>query len=110
VLLIDGGAVATSDLAVTLNFIPNENTDAFDDIVEVKLANSVDGLGSAPWQPFKQDIAWNLPAATMPGDVAMVYARYKDDGGNESTGTDSVGIIYLAGFDHKNYLPIVMSK
>jgi Mg-chelatase subunit ChlD len=110
VLLIDGGAVATSDLAVNLNFIPNENTEAFDDIVEVKLANSVEGLGSAPWQPFKQDIAWNLPANTNPGDVAMVYARYKDDGGNESVGTDSAGIIYKAEFDHKNYLPIIFSE
>ena len=107
-LLIDNGALATSDLAVSLGFFANENEDAFDDIVQVKIANSQEELGSAPWQTFKQGIPWNLAAGTKAGDVAMVYARYKDDGGNESSGADSAGIIYQPeNLSEAIYLPVI---
>ena len=94
-VIIDNGAPTTRDLAVSLTFAPYEQEggeiDAFSDITEVMLSNQPDFAG-AVWQPFQQDIPWTL--AAQPGQVATVYARFKDEAGNLSLGAELDSIFY----------------
>jgi Mg-chelatase subunit ChlD len=107
-VLIDGGAATTKELDVSLSFVPyhehEEGADnSFDDITEMLISNDPFFAG-AQWQPFAQDVAWQL-APTTPGDLARVYARFRDDAGNESVGT-TVGMILYA--PYSVYVPIVI--
>jgi hypothetical protein len=111
-LIIDGGAPATGDLEVTISLAPyeQEGEDAgnFDDIAQVLLSNDP-AFSGASWQgvgdPATFETPWLLEAA--PGEVAHVYARFRDDArpANESVGT-TVGMILYRG--QGVYLPLVM--
>jgi hypothetical protein len=60
----------------------SEDVELFADITEMKLSNDPLLVGAA-YQPFAQDVPWVLPPTT-PGELAKVYAQFKDDNGNES--------------------------
>ena len=82
-LLINKGAPQTTDLKVKLNFAPSsEETDVFSDIKQMKVSNDPQ-LTGADWQPFAQDVPWQL-APTQPGQIAKVYAQFRDAANNES--------------------------
>jgi hypothetical protein len=106
-LLINSGAPITHDLDVTLTFTPYESegsnaSETFDDIVEMKISNEPNFI-KAEWQPFQQDLPWHL--GVEPGQIAHVYARFRDKSDNESIGTEMSMILY----DYwKNYLPSVV--
>lgn len=93
-MLIDNGALTTPDRNVVLSFVPAgedpEDMELFNDIQEMKLSNDP-LLTGASYQPFSQDAPWEL-APTTPGEVAKVYAQFKDDAGNES-------LVILAGIE-----------
>lgn len=102
-IIIDNGAGETTDLDVTLNFVPyghvhedsheddgehQDEPEHFDDIKEMRLSNSplMDKslqAAAVEWQPFEQNVAWMLDA-TEPGEIATVYAQFRDGAGNES--------------------------
>ncbi len=111
-LLIDGGASSTEDLTVTLSLIPfeqeGEDTESFDDIAWALLSNEPSFAG-ASWQsvddPATYTTTWTLEAA--PGEVARVYARFRDDADNESVGTKMAMILYEA---NRVYLPLVLRQ
>ena len=107
-VLIDDGAPTTPDLNVVLSFVPNsEEVEFFTDITEMKLGNDPT-LAGASYQPFAQDVPWVLPPTT-PGDLAKVYAQFKDEVGNESLIV--LGAIEVEGgqptFDSNLFLPDV---
>jgi hypothetical protein len=82
-LLINDDAPATTSLTVTLSFTPYEGALAsFQDITEMKLSNDP-LLTGADWQPFAQDVPWQL-APTPPNGEARVYAQFRDAAQNES--------------------------
>jgi hypothetical protein len=104
IVLINDGAESTASLSVALSFGPymGDGEEAFKDITEVMVSNDL-SFSSASWQPFAQDLPWQL-APTEEGEMARVYARFKDGAGNESlVVTDDilfVGKLF--------YLPMVM--
>jgi Mg-chelatase subunit ChlD len=107
-ILIDGGAPTTPDLNVTLSFAAyedDEGLEEFEDIVEMMLSNDP-SLAGAQWRPFAQNVPWQL-APTPPGEVAYVYARFRDDANNESVATEVGSILVVDSTQHKLYLPLI---
>ena len=102
-MLINGGATQSTNEDVVLSFIPaTEEVEYFDDIAEMKISNDP-FLAGASWQPFAQDFPWTLNADDK-GGFTQVYARFRDDNGNESVYTSVATIL----FDEAAlYLPIV---
>jgi hypothetical protein len=106
-VLINGGAAWTNELDVTLSFIPYEMEgdspdEVFDDILEMQISNDPSFIG-ASWQTFvKEGVPWHLDVEL--GDVATVYARFRDGANNESVAPEMASIFY----PHLIYLPIVM--
>jgi hypothetical protein len=92
---------------VVLNFVPyGHEEELFADIQEMKLSNDP-LLTGAEWQPFAQDVPWEL-AATAPGQFAKVYAQFKDEADNESLVVQ--GAIQIEGgqqFPDGLYLPSI---
>lgn len=103
-VIVNSGAVSTTERAVTLTFGPVEDHlgyEAFSDIVEMKVGNDPT-LAGADWQAFATELPWTLPAG--PGGMRQVYALFKDDADNESVGP-AIGMILL---DLDNlYLPLI---
>lgn len=97
-MLINGGAPSTNSPNVLLRFVPVETgpegtlnwvqDDAFNDITEVQISNDP-SMAGAIWQPFEQDIPWQLPFT--PG-LHSVYARFLDASGNESVSIETATI------------------
>ncbi|MBX3012702.1 MAG: VWA domain-containing protein [Caldilineaceae bacterium] len=105
---IDGNAIETLDRDVILTFVPsNEEGEFFDDITQMKLSNDPQ-LTGASYQPFAQNVPWQL-APTAPGEVAKVYAQFRDGAGNESLITLSGIRLAVDGstFSHQLYLPLI---
>jgi hypothetical protein len=110
-VLINGGEATTDDPLVSLSFVPADEeheegflatVDSFDDITEVMISNDPLMTG-AVWQPFAQDIPWQL----APGSgLHTVYVRFKDVNGNESAGVETASIFVEGGI----FLPIIVSK
>jgi hypothetical protein len=106
-VVINDGEALTHDLNVTLNFIPYEGEGddpwiAFEDITEMMLSNDP-GFAGAVWQSFvEDDVPWVLDAAV--GEVASVYARFRDAADNESVGVEMDMILYD---DWKIMLPAI---
>jgi hypothetical protein len=104
-VIINEGALQTSNPNVTLSFVPYESegsaaSESFDDIAMMLLSN--DPLfAQAEWQPFEQDAPWVLDVE--PGEIATVYARFRDQSNNESVGTEMDMILYD---NWKVYLPM----
>lgn len=93
-VLINGGAHRTYEVNVVLTFTPAaEEIAYFEDIAEMMISNDP-FFGGATWQPFQQDIPWTLDPAD-PGKFSQVYARFRDDAGNESVYT-SVATVYYS--------------
>lgn len=107
-VVINGHALETTTLDVTLTFVPsNEEGEFFDDITQMKLSNDPQ-LTGASYQPFAQNVPWQL-APTPPGQIAKVYAQFRDDAGNESLITLS-GIRVTddgTSLANKMYLPLI---
>jgi hypothetical protein len=108
-VLINDGGTSTTDLNVVLSFLPNTESlastaggqEAFDDITEVLISNSPNFDG-ATWQPFAQDIPWQL----LPGvGIRTVYVKFRDVNGNESVATETASI-FLDG--NAVYLPFII--
>jgi hypothetical protein len=97
-VIIDGGAPSTKNIGVTLTFGPYEDDAlaAFTDITEMMLSNDPSFAG-AVWQPFQQDVPWSLHAPKK-GEVAYVYARFKDAHGNESVTPEVGSILFDASY------------
>ena len=90
---------------MTPSFVPyeSEGSDAaetFDDIA-MRLLSNDPMFAEAEWQPFKQNVSWALYAEL--GEVATVYARFRDQSDNESVGTEMDMILYD---NWKVYLPM----
>jgi hypothetical protein len=104
-IIIDDGAQQTSDPNVTLSFAPYESegsdaAESFDDIALMLLSNDPTFM-NAEWQPFDQDVPWVLDAEL--GEIATVYARFRDKSDNETIGTEMDMILYD---NWKIYLPM----
>jgi len=104
-VIINGGALQTVNLNVTLSFVPYESegsdaSETFEDIAMMLLSNGP-MFAKAEWQPFKQDVSWVLDAEL--GEIATVYARFRDKSDNESVGTEMDMILYD---NWKVYLPM----
>lgn len=96
-VVIDNGALETKDFQVSLSFKPYDPTDpnepdSFSDIKQMMLSNDPSFTG-AGWQPFSQDVPWQLKSG-FPGGPSYVYARFMDSAGNETVGTE-VGSIRI---------------
>ena len=105
---INGNALETTSLNVLLTFAPsNEEGEFFDDITQMRLSNDP-LLTGADWQPFAQGVPWQL-APTAPGQIAKVYAQFRDDAGNESLITLSGIRVVTDGTTLPNqlYLPLI---
>jgi Mg-chelatase subunit ChlD len=97
-MLINGGAPSTNSRNVLLTFVPVEESiggnlnelqdDAFDDITEVQISNDP-SMAGAIWQPFQQDIPWQLKVGR---GLRTVYVRFMDASGNESIGIETATI------------------
>jgi len=95
-MLIDNGALVTHDLDVALSFTRYEEEgvgpETFEDIAWVMISNTPSFKGVS-WQPFSETMPWSL-ADIPPGEMAYVYARFKDQTENESVGTEVASIRY----------------
>ncbi len=90
--MINDNAPTTEELNVMLSFASYEESEGLDDITERLLSNDPT-FADAEWQAFAQDVPWSL-AATESGEIASVYARFRDQNGNQSVGTEVGSIIY----------------
>lgn len=96
-LLINGGAASTSSRDVVLTFVASDEEhetglyageSAFDDIDEMLIGNDPSFAG-ATWQPFAQDVPWQLESGR---GFQTVYVRFRDVNDNESVGTETSSI------------------
>ncbi|MCL7453246.1 MAG: VWA domain-containing protein [Anaerolineae bacterium] len=107
-VLINGGAWSTTERDVTLSFIPYEAEGedplaVFEDITLMKISNDPSFAG-ASWQPFQEEgVPWQLDAER--GEIAKVYALFRDGAANESAGPEVGRILYAY---HSSYLPVVL--
>lgn len=104
-VLINGDAAETSSRNVTLSFL-FEEPGIDDDVTEVLVANSPD-LSGATWRPFAPAMPWTLAGGLQDGDVASVYARFRDAALNESPDVAGDSIVYSA---TRLYLPVVQQN
>jgi hypothetical protein len=105
-VLINDGAAWTSELDVTLSFVPYESEGedplaVFEDIASVKISNDPSFVG-ASWQDFELSVPWHLEAEL--GEVATVYVLFRDTAENESVGPETGMILYT----YPIFLPIVL--
>ena len=77
----------------------------FSDIKQMKVSNDPQ-LTGADWQPFAQDVPWQL-APTQPGQVAKVYAQFRDAANNESLIVLSGITVQQQGGANSIYLPLI---
>jgi hypothetical protein len=107
-VIVNGGVISTTNLNVALTFVPTPDDwgpDAFDDITEMMISNDP-AFTSATWQSFAQGVSWTLEA--NPGEIAQVYALFKDNAENESVGPSIGAILYEEASQRFIYLPIVL--
>jgi hypothetical protein len=91
---LDNG-VSTPDLTVEITFFPYEDEDGelnFDEISEMRLSNSLD-FSAAQWEPFQPTgKQWQLDPSTQPGEIATVYAEFRNADGLMSDGPSVASI------------------
>ena len=94
-VIINDGATSTKSTTVRLSFIPYESEgseiESFEDIAWMMVSNHPSFEG-ALWGEFEQDVEWELEA--RPGEIALVYVRFKDKSNNESVGPEIGMILY----------------
>lgn len=108
-VLINDGAISTTVRSVTLSFFfeepaPDPETQ---DVAEVLLSNDP-AFTDASWQPYSDTLPWTLAGTLSQGDVAEVYAKFRDEALNESPDVAGDSILFegTGGFDV--YLPLVL--
>jgi hypothetical protein len=108
-VLINDGAISTTVRGVTLSFFFEEPTldPETQDATEVLLSNEPTFTG-ASWQPYSDTLPWTLADTLSQGDVAEVYAKFRDEALNESPDIAGDSILFegAGGFDV--YLPLVL--
>lgn len=75
---IDGGAAATSGMAVTLGLSASDG--AGTGVTQMRVANGASPASGA-WVPYAASVSWNLAAGDGP---KVVSAHFRDAAGNES--------------------------
>ena len=71
--------------------------------VEMRFANTLNAIRTAPWEPLAPTKKWTLECA--PGAMCTVFGQFRDGAGNESLVIDQK--IMLALEPPKTYLPIL---
>ncbi len=108
-VLINDGAISTTVRSVTLSFFFEEPTldPETQDVAEVMLSNDP-AFTDASWQPYSATLPWTLAGALNHGDVAEVYAKFRDEALNKSPDVAGDSILFegAGGFDV--YLPLVL--
>lgn len=116
-VLINGGAVETDSLQVTLMLSADDQSELGDggptetlpgtpvDELEMRLSNTPDFAG-ATWRPFAATVNWTLAAA--PGETATVYVQFRDTAGNVSLNGMGLAdtILYAGETGYTLFLPI----
>ena len=108
-VLINDGAASTIRRDVTLSFYFEEPAadPATQDVAEVMLANEPTFTGAA-WQPYSDTLSWTLTSTLSVGDVAEVYAKFRDAALNESPDIAGDSILFESG--SSLYLPLVIKS
>ncbi len=108
IVLIDNGAIRTTDREVQLSFaLACERTALFQDIAEVQISNDPRTIADAPWQPLAQNIDWTL-ADTAPDTTTKVYVRFRDSAGNVSRIVQDSIRYEPAGAGTNVFLPVII--
>jgi Mg-chelatase subunit ChlD len=108
-VLINSGAISTTVRGVTLTFFFEEPAadPATQDVAEVLLSNDPTFTGAA-WRPYSETLPWTLASTLSAGDVAEVYARFRDAALNESPDVAGDSILFEGGINV--YLPLVIKS
>lgn len=104
-VLINDGAASTSARDVTLGFFFEEPAE-HQDVDEVLISNEPSFAG-ATWLSYTESVSWTLASTLDSGDMAEVYAKFRDAALNESPDVAGDSILY-EGFAIHLYLPLVM--
>jgi hypothetical protein len=78
-LIIDGGALNSTAIAVVLNLSASDATDVATDL---SMSFSNDGSIWSDWQPYSTIASWSLSTGD---DLKTVYGRFRDPAGNVSS-------------------------
>jgi len=108
-VLINDGAISTTVRNVTLSFFfeepaPDPETQ---DVAEVLLSNDP-AFTEASWQPYSATLPWTLASTLSNGDVAEVYAKFRDEALNESPDIAGDSILFEGTGMFDVYLPLVL--
>lgn len=105
-VLINDGADQTTSRAVTLT-LSYEEPGPHQDATEVLLANEPTFADAGDWQAFDvgTPVPWTLAAGLQSGDIASVYAKFRDAAENESPDVAGDSIEYVG---TPVYLPVVL--
>jgi hypothetical protein len=71
--------------------------------VQMRFANTQEGIGTSPWEPLLSPKEWTLGCAA--GTVCTVYGQFRDGAGNESLVIDQQILL-----QSKVYLPVVINN
>jgi hypothetical protein len=98
----DGPAGAGSH-SIPHGFVGVQHTNMFtaSGNVQMRFANSLDGIDTALWEPLASTKDWTLDCAY--GDICTVYGQFKDGADNESLITDQKIML-----QSKIYIPVVL--
>jgi len=108
-VLINGGAISTTVRGVTLTFFFEEPAPdpATQDVDEVLISDDPTFAG-ATWQTYSDTLPWTLTSTLEAGDMAEVYARFRDAALNESPDVAGDSILFEGGINV--YLPLVLKS
>lgn len=90
----DGPAGAGSH-SIPHGLVSDEHTGMFtvSGNVEMRFANTSQGIESAPWQPLADTLPWQLGCAD--GTICTVFGQFRDGAGNESLVVDQKILLKL---------------
>ena len=108
-VLINDGAISTTVRGVTLSFFFEEPMldPETQDATEVLLSNDPAFTG-ASWQPYSDTLPWTLSSSLSLGDVADVYAKFRDAALNVSPDVAGDSILFEGSGGFDVYLPLVL--
>ncbi|MBN1246411.1 MAG: fibronectin type III domain-containing protein, partial [Anaerolineae bacterium] len=107
-VLINDGDDQTASRQVTLSFF-YEEPGPYQDATEVLVSNDPTFSGAEDWQDFETSMPWILASGLESGDVATVYAKFRDDAHNESPDIAGDSIEFV-GKSVYLYLPAVVRQ
>ena len=73
--------------------------------VQMRFANTAEGIETAVWEPLADEKQWLLDCAD--GDICTVFGQFKDGAGNESLVLDQQILLQLLVELPKTYLPTI---